>query len=560
MRFIKHFILGTLLWAGLLSPALAQQESWYLVTFTDKPTELLSTPEKFLSQRALDRRSRSHIEISEEDLPLSSAYLQKVNSLSGLSQGHRLKWMNAVTIKTKDESVLDTLNSWSFVQDVKWISQVPVGRQGYVDKLDEEKDLIRENVSINSFLTDYGDAWPQVGMIGVNSLHKDGYTGKGIWIGVFDNGFSRVDVLPYFESLWTNGQIIGQQDMVDGDQNALHGGTHGTAVMSTMAVTRPGSMIGTAPDASYYLFRTEVSASETLIEEYHWAAAAEFADSVGIDIINSSLGYSRFDDPAQNHTYADMNGDSTVITKAANRAFKKGILVVNSAGNSGNRDWYYITAPADGKYVMAIGAIGIDQQVAPFSSRGPNSAGQTKPDVCALGWNAIVATQDSSHGISSGTSFSSPITAGACASLWQAYPQASNYSVALAVRSSAHQYDSPDTLYGYGIPDFAKALQILKDNSYPVKDNSTLLSSFVMYPNPATNELHLDFISTVSSETIRFKVTDTQGRTVLDEKWTATEGYNHNSWSILHLETGTYVTEFFRGEERSVRKLSVVGR
>jgi hypothetical protein len=242
------------------------------------------------------------------------------------------------------------------------------------------------------------------------------------------------------------------------------------------------SLIGTAPEASYMLFRTEDSNLETLIEEDNWAAAAEYADSAGVDIINSSLGYTiLYDDTLNSHSYADMDGNSTIITKAADLAASRGILVINSAGNSGSNDWYYIGAPADGDSVLSVGAVNAFGDIASFSSRGPSYDGRIKPNVCAQGVLAVVADLDSTIRVANGTSFSAPIIAGLSACLWGALStdiiNIDNMTLFQSIQQSAHLFQNPNDSLGYGIPNFYQAYL----NSLSLSDD---MNNINLYPNP----------------------------------------------------------------------------
>ena len=323
-------------------------------------------------------------------------------------------------------------------------------------------------------------------------LHNNGYSGQGMTIAVIDAGFNSVDVMDCFDSLRANNQILGTRDFAEPGNNVyaqtMH--THGTSVLSCMAANISGVMVGTAPKADYWLLRSEVGATETVIEEYYWVSAAEFADSVGVDLINSSLGYTQFDDPLTNHTYADMDGNTTVVTIGADMAAQKGILVVNSAGNSGGDAWRYIGAPADGDSVFTIGAVDASGNRVGFSSVGPTYDGRIKPTVSAQGSGAAVFSP-SGLNYGNGTSFSSPITCGITACLWQALPELSNMELIELIKLTASQASQPDSLLGWGIPNMEKAFTSL---SVGIKKDLPKLST---YPNPVTNQITLSLATRV---------------------------------------------------------------
>jgi hypothetical protein len=315
-----------------------------------------------------------------------------------------------------------------------------------------------------------------------------------------------------------------------------------------MAAELPGTMIGTAPDASYILLRTEDAASEFVIEEYNWACGAEFADSAGADVFNTSLGYTTFDDPQYNHTYADMNGDSTVITMAADIAASKGILVVNSAGNSGGSPWNYIGAPADGDSVLTVGAVDINEVIANFSSHGPSFDGRVKPNVCTLGLGTFLAFDNGTFGYSGGTSFSSPIMAGAAGCLWQARPAFSNMQIFHAIEQSADRYNHPDSLYGYGIPDMMQAWILLGGEQPPAED--VIIS---VYPNPFQTSFNIIFYTPQNSN-LHLEIFDMAGKKVYEQLNTANRYYQSISLNNS-LAKGVYVLRLTTASKVFYRKI-----
>src|SRR5690606_61371 len=331
----------------------------------------------------------------------------------------------------------------------------------------------------------YGFTEDQVTQLNLDYLHNLGFTGEGITIAVLDNGFPGVDEESGFAYIRDNGQIKGGYNFVDDNDDIYSQGTHGTVVLSTMGGYIENQFVGTAIDADYYLFITENTDAEMPDEEVFWVAAAERADSIGVDVINTSLGYSEFDDSRYDYTYEDMNGETTFITRGAQFAAEKGIMVVGSAGNSGNNEWYYITAPADGTDVFTIGAVDSDGNPAGFSSYGPTADGRIKPDVDAMGSWAAVIEPDGEISFSSGTSFSSPIMAGAMACFIQAFPNLHPMDVRQTVRESAHLFENPTDQMGYGIPNFEEAYNLL---SVEEVDQQTHIS---IYPNPTSGILNI---------------------------------------------------------------------
>jgi hypothetical protein len=451
----------------------------YWVKFTDKNNSpySISNPEAFLSQQAIDRRTAQGIAILENDLPVNSTYIQGVAS-TGATVLNVSKWYNSVTVYTTSQSVIDAINLLPYV--------LSVGKGNILEKPEKsekpffenesygenpEENLIMGPASGQSY--DYGMAFNQINMLNGIAMHDLGFDGSGMTIAILDAGFLNTNIIDAFDSLWNNGQILGTRDFVSPLAPDIFGShSHGTSVLSTIGANLPGQMVGTAPKADFWLLRSEDGATEYLIEELNWVSAAEFADSVGADVINSSLGYTTFDDPAQNHTYQDMDGNTTPITNGADLASSKGMIVVNSAGNSGGSSWQYIGAPADGDSVFSIGAVTASGNYASFSSTGPTFDGRIKPNVVAQGsGSTVISAYSGSVTTGSGTSFSSPITAGMVACLWQAHQNKRNTQIMEAIEQSASLAGSPNYLLGYGIPDYFDAHTAL---SAPVTYNFTL--------------------------------------------------------------------------------------
>lgn len=477
------------------------QSIYHKVWLHDKQSAYdMSRPGEFLSAKSVERRLLQQIPLSESDMPLSPAYLADIQS-TGAEIVYKSKWLNLVIVKSADKSFQDVLKGKAYVKSFQSADYLFNEHRTTKNKPHFDKENIvrlpnritRSKSPKSSDVFNYGASSNQVEMIGINHLHSMGFTGSGIVIGVIDAGFNSVNIHTAFDSIRLNGQILGTRDFVQpgNDVYATTMNSHGTRVLSTMGGHLPGQLIGTAPKASYWLLRSEDANSEYLMEEYYWINAAEFADSVGVDIINSSLGYSIFDNPLENHTYADMDGNTTVITIGADMAAAKGILVVNSAGNSGgdNNPWRYITAPADGDSVFTIGAVNSIGQRASFSSQGPTYDGRTKPDVSAQGVATVTAVLPTGIGGGDGTSFSSPLIAGASACLWQANPTYSNMDLIDAIRSSASKASSPDNYLGWGIPNFLVANNLLTSSQI---QGANPVKSLKAFPNPFTDRINIE--------------------------------------------------------------------
>lgn len=428
----------------------------FVVYFKDKAGTPYSIdkPLDFLSQKAIDRRTKFNIPITKQDLPVNPAYIQKLKDL-GLEVTKSSKWLNCAIVKTQDTSIMAEVRDLDFVVP----KPKPQPKNYTYEPLDDIKIRVDEDSASDVY--DYGVATNQVTMLNINKLHNMGYDGKGVLMAVLDAGFFRVDQLNMFDSLWKNNQIKGYYDFVDMDTTVFNEGDHGLMVLSTIGGNKKG-YVGTAPKADFWLFRTEDGDSETQLEEYNLVIACEMADSVGVDIIHASLGYNDFDVDETSYTYEQLDGNTAISTIGADIAASKGIIVTSSAGNEGNDPWKYISAPADGDSVLAVGATNYKGSYAYFSSLGPSYDGRIKPDVSAQGYSVYVQGRKNVE-TASGTSFSGPIIAGCVACLVQAYPDAENMKIYEAVRASSNQIKNPDDKLGYGIPDFLKAFEYLKD-------------------------------------------------------------------------------------------------
>jgi hypothetical protein len=503
----------------LLSNVVAQvAENRFLVFFEDKIGTPYSVdePEAFLSERAILRRTNQNILISEEDLPVNPDYIDQVRELGDLEVIYSLKWFNAVLIETEDPDVIDAILDLEMVVGVQ-ISPVLRNDQSIEIVTDEAISSPKNNYA-------YGPSYNQINMINGIPLHEAGYTGEGVWIGVFDGGYSFAQQDLSLQNLMNSDRILGTKNFVDGNGDVYQRNTHGSYVLSVMAGYLEDSLIGTAPDASYLLCITEDVSVERKIEEANWAAAAEYADSVGIDVINTSLGYTLFDLEEEDHSYETLDGNTTLITRASNIAASKGMLMVNSAGNSGNSPWYYIGAPADGDHVLAVGALRPDATVASLSSRGPRVDGAVKPNIMAQGQATVIANLGDGIRTANGTSFSSPIIAGMAASLWQAVPTATAEELFDAIEQSAHLYQNPNDSLGYGIPDFQMALEQLQT----VTSTADLYASrfdIGIYPNPwqEGNSLNLTFPKELGDQLI-LEIYDTTGKKVMENNLGANNG------------------------------------
>ena len=407
-----------------------------LVYLKDKGTNTLA--DVTFTKQAIQRRLKHDIKANFTDIPLYAEYLHTLER-HGCIKG-KSKWLNAI--------ILDDVMNLTHLRSLPFIDSMAV-----LYKKDEEL-ISKHKATASVHELDYGANLENYEMMDIPLMHRLGYRGKGVKIAVFDSGFDKVDVLDFYE----NTSILGTYDFVNNDSTVYEIDLHGTYVFSVLAADKGGDLIGTAIDADYYLFITEDIATESREEEFNWTEAAEKADSLGVDIISSSLGYNLFDNAAENYAYEDLDGKTAIITQAAALAARKGILVVNSAGNEGNNAWYYVNPPADADSVLVVGSVNMNGDYVSFSSKGPTFDGRIKPDVVCQGVGVYVTNTNGNVIPTSGTSFSVPQVTGLCAGVLSMDSSYTNMEVISLVKQSANRYNTPDNQYGYGVPGFARLL------------------------------------------------------------------------------------------------------
>lgn len=497
----------------------------------------VNNPEEFLSSRAISNKARYNIPITEQDLPVNPQYKQQIcaldHSIRILAES---KWQNTVVIYCPDSSVLAAVKALPFTDT----AVVPVAsynlerRQDYQEVVPgNDNYLLQSEIHFDS-LYDYGSSWEQITFHNGHFLHELGFYGDGMLIAVLDGGWEGFDTIPYFQAMYENGQLLGTRDLIPGHNNVYRDGTHGTCVTSTMAMAVNGQMIGTAPHASYYFIMSESPFSEELIEEDFWAQGIEIADSLGADVINSSLGYSTFPDfPQGDFTYESCDGVTSIASRNASLACHKGIAVCVSAGNEGNKPWHYISHPADAFDVISMAAArAVDSAMASFSSYGPSYDGRVKPDVTSVGWNTYVVNSAGEINEGSGTSFASPVLAGLVACLRQALPHKNALEILDIVREHGHKYLAPDSSMGYGIPNMYQAYL---DNAVSIKEAVLPDPSIMLYPNPCENEL---VIPNPDGSIRQVEIYDVSGKLIrrIDKCW-----YTLNQISVADLTPGFYI-------------------
>lgn len=494
----------------LILPFVVKGQERYWIFFTDKSQSIeVNRYNTILSEKALTRRLEQNIEIDHKDYPISEEYLQLLKEM-GYEVHRQSKWLNAVSVFLNNQHDISELRALDFVKRVQKVKKF----KSEFPEVNADVQLVQNEL--------YGPSFGQIAQFNGQYVHQQGYYGQGRTIAVMDASFYKVDQLAVFDSLWANNQILDTWDFVlnqDIDYSIDTAGYHGTMVLSCMGAYMEDSLIGTAPKANYLLYRTEDTSSESLAEEDNWVAAAERADLQGAHLINTSLGYSFMDDSLEAHTYDEMDGNTTVITIAADIAASKGMLVVNSAGNSGSNEWYYITAPADGDSVLAVGAIGIDSLITSFSSHGPTADGRMKPNVVAQGLWVTVADLDGGLRVANGTSFSAPILAGMAASAWSAMPEISSMELFSHIEKSAHLYPNGNNDYGYGVPNFMSLIQQVS------LEEDLLSNKFTVYPNPFTNTINIVFAeSLLNTRDLEISIYNILGEQVYNSR--GTEGLN----------------------------------
>ncbi len=548
-------LLPLLLFSSLVSVWGQNDTIKFWIQFTDKNNSpySLSNPEEYLSQRAIERRQEQGIPIVENDLPVNSFYIDSVLNSGNFHLHNTSKWLNGITVKTNDSSNILVLNGVSFIQHIENTQCLAV-RQNEIEPFLEEKDFVLSVENEEHY--PYGKTYNQIHLHKLDHFQEYGFLGQGMHIAIIDAGFYNVDKNKGLQHLFDEGRILSVKDFVEHDNSVFEDNVHGAMVLSIIAGSIDGVFQGTAPKASFHLLRSEDANSETRSEEDNWIAAAEYADSVGVDIINTSLGYTLFDDSLQNYNYNDMDGNTTRIAIASDIAASKGILLVTSAGNSGNSPWQYISTPADADSVLTVAAVDSLGKRANFSSVGYSADGDIKPNIASVGWHTYyLSPWDSNLGEvlqGNGTSFSAPMVTGMVACLWQGLPHLTNMQIKQLVEESSSQYQHPDSLIGYGIPNFDLAYQKASGVVYSLPNNKL----FRLYPNPFQSVLHLELLSN-TTQNVEIKIKNTQGQELSSFTKTIQEGRNLLTiHSIANWKQGIYIIEItFDDQTKEVRKL-----
>jgi serine protease AprX len=527
--------------------AFSQQEDAWLF-FKDKPNAatFMANPTSMLSQRAIDRRNNLLISVDEKDVPINENYISSIKNSSGITVLGKSKWLNAIHVKGEINVINTLLSSYNFIDHIEFANKFlnPNGKSKRKKVVSNHQNKWNKtSVDFN-----YGSANNQIKMLNGDYLHQQGLTGENQIIAVIDGGFPNVNTLAAFQRIRDHNQILGGYNFADRNSNFYTRDSHGTQVLSTIAGYIENEFVGTAPDAKFYLFITEIVESETVLEETLWVEAAEKADSLGVNVINTSLGYTTYDNENHSHSYEDMDGKTTFISRGAEIAASRGMLLVNAVGNSGNDSWKYMGAPADAPSVIAVGAVNSIGNIASFSSYGPTFDGRIKPEILAQGANAVIINHVSGAiNSSNGTSFSSPIMAGLIACLNQFESQLLNSSsnsfenknilLKKAVFESADKYSNPLNQHGYGIPNFEIALENYSNSTASIEDN--LLMNLKIIPNPVKNSFNIQNLEN-SSTTYSLQIFNVLGKKVFEKQTVSSENID-----IATLKKGIYFLKIF---------------
>jgi serine protease AprX len=510
------FVLSSLATA----PVVAQNR--YVVYFNDKANSPYSVdaPLQYLSQRAIDRRTKQGISVTTVDFPVNPTYLQAVRGSSARTF-YSSRWMNCVLLQA-DVAQLDAIQAMPFVKGIELVAPGSYAGSGRVKTFKARKGPGIAAPTLN-----------QLKMVGIDSMHVDGIRGSGVLVGIFDSGFQGVNTAVPFQHLFTNGQIKYTYDFVGGATDVYKTDDHGTEVFSVIA-GHSDSYTGGAYEASFQLYITEDEASEFRVEEFNWLFAAERADSSGVDVINASLGYNIFDDPSMDYEKKDLNGFTAVVTRAAAAAVERGIVVVCSAGNEGNNFWEFVTPPADAVGVLSVGAVNQAGTKTAFSSVGPTVDGRVKPDVAALGSGTMVVRPSGAVGAQSGTSVSSPIITSLAIGVIQRFPDLKGSEVYQSIIESGSQSLSPDNLLGYGIPYYPK----IRRKFVPYQPTEPIS----IFPNPAGNGKFQVLFMEVDQQ-VQIEIFDLRGTVLGNHQVSLTWQNNPVELDLSSLAPGSYLVK-----------------
>jgi subtilisin family serine protease len=501
------------------------QVNRYMVFFKDKLGNEYTTsaPQDFLSTRAIDRRNRQGISVTEQDLPVTESYVDGVRT-AGANPFFRTKWMNGVLVQCAP-ALVTTLQSLPYVDHVEFVAP------------NERLNAGRRKVTYRSKGSKAGEVTQaQLDLNGIDEMHREGIHGENMIIALFDAGFAGVDATQPFQHILSEGRInlTVSQDFVFNSDDIFQYDDHGTEVFSVIAAYQEGVFIGGAYKAMYQLYVTEDASTEYRVEEYNWLFAAERADSAGVDVVNASLGYYDFDDQSMNYPKEAMDGKTTVVTRAAQLLADRGVVVVCSAGNEGNISWKIVSAPADAEDVLAVGSVDQNGVRASSSSMGPTADHRIKPDVMAMGSATAVIRANGSTGTTSGTSLASPLITSLVTGVWQKYPDLTNREVISVIRKSATLANNPNYYMGYGIPTFESI------NSYLEQIEK---NPFDVFPNSFTDTITIQPFSPALVSNCTVELISAEGKLFMKDEIAFTREKPVFLANLSSLASGTYMLQ-----------------
>ncbi|MEP1032448.1 S8 family serine peptidase [Ekhidna sp.] len=503
----------------------------------------VSNPTEFLTQRAIDRRSKQGIAVDESDLPVDPSYIQGLRD-AGLEVYYTSRWLNGVLVNA-DTTLLDEAAMLSYVDSIALIADTT--------RLSNEKTPIEPPTEFTAPASVEGDSDIQLMMLGADQMHTEEIKGQGMLIAVLDNGFTGVNLYTPFQHVWENNRIVATKDFVQNSGNVFQFGSHGTSVFSIIASKYESGddhLFGIAYEADFILCITEDNQAENTLEEYNWLLGAEYADSLGADVINGSLGYRLFDIPSHNYDFEDMDGKTTIVSRAAALAAEKGIIVAVSAGNEGNKSWGRITPPADAKGILTVGSVNPDFSYSAFSSVGNTADGRVKPDVSAFGSATTVVRGNGTIMRGSGTSFASPLIAGFAACIWQLNPERTVNEIIASIKNSSHQSGNPDSLLGYGVPNYAFAKDVRALNV-----NDILQDKVTFYPNPFNGDTLYLTADGKFKDGMSIKIMDPKGSLIFKREFKRREIEENMELTIDGSQQGVYFLFLQIGNNQKVVKL-----
>ena len=531
------------------------EDAWLFLKDKPNAASILENPLTILSQKALDRREIHTISLDEKDVPIHSAYYNQLKNEGNITILGKSKWLNAIHVQGTVSQINGLLPNFPFIASIEFANK----SLNTSSKKREKRIASNHQHKFSEIKTDfnYGNSENQIKMLKGDYLHKWGLTGKDQIIAVIDAGFPNVNTLDAFKRIRDNNQILGGYNFADRNTNIYTRNSHGTHVLSTIAGYLEDAFVGTAPDAKFYLFISEIAETETVLEETLWVEAAERADSLGVNVINTSLGYTTYDNPNHSHSYSDMDGKTTFISRGAEIAASRGMFIVNSVGNSGNDSWKYLGAPADAANVISVGAVNVSGNIASFSSFGPTADDRIKPEILGQGAGTSVINFSTGAVVTSnGTSFSSPIMAGLIACLngisYNTLKSTINYdyittNLKESVFKSSDRFENPTDQYGYGIPDFEKALNIYLPLVASVDDFN--MANLKVSPNPVTSNFSIVHLNDDFSS---FSI---QVFNILGKKVLSIPNLTSNKIDVSHLERGLYLLKVTRENQQKTIKL-----